>query len=91
MIAINITSKLLVLDLLKNDLYFFDLTTTLIEKLSDIKVLIRQSILKCCGLLIKRNNSYKFAIIAVDYIRHINWHVREGVLHLIANCLIVQG
>jgi len=22
---------------------------------------------------------------------HTNWHVREGILHLIANCLIVQS
>ena len=90
MAAINMMNKLLVLDLVQNNVHFNSLVITLIEKFSDIKIIIRQAILKCCGLLIKKNNPYKFAEIAINYIKHTNWHVREGILHLIANCLIIQ-
>jgi hypothetical protein len=82
-------NKLLVLDLLQKNIHFNTIVITLIEKFSDIKIIIRQAILKCCGLLIKRNNPCKFAEIAINYIKHTNWHVREGILHLIANCLII--
>lgn len=59
----------------------------LIKKLSDSKVVIRQAVLRACGLLIK-NFDFDFMSLAISYCRHNNWHVREGVMHLLANCLI---
>ena len=41
MIAINMMSKLLVLDLVQNNIHFNSLVVTLIEKFSDIKIIIR--------------------------------------------------
>jgi hypothetical protein len=32
-----------------------------------------------------------FAMQSINFIRHTNWHVREGILHLIANSIIVQN
>jgi len=28
---------------------------------------------------------------SVAYLQHTNWHVREGILYLLADCLIAQG
>jgi hypothetical protein len=28
---------------------------------------------------------------SVGYLQHTNWQVREGILHLVANCLLAQG
>lgn len=47
--------------------------------------------LKCCGVLIRGSSPSQFANYAIGYLGHTNWHVREGILHLLANCLIVQG
>lgn len=88
--AINITSKLLVLELTQMNKHFSNLSRALIEKLSDSQVLIRQAVLKCCGLLIRRSSPLQFATEAIGYLGHTNWHVREGILHLVANCLIEQ-
>jgi len=89
--AINMTSKILVLNVAKVNKHYTNLVRALIEKLSDSKVVIRQAVLKCCGVLIKQNSPSQFANHATGYLGHTNWHVREGILHLIANCLIVQG
>lgn len=67
------------------------LAKALIEKLSDSKVVIRQAVLKCSGVLIRTNTPSKFCNFAISYLDHTNWYVREGILHLLANCLIVQG
>lgn len=87
--AINITNKLLVLEVARVDKHYGSLARALIEKLSDSKVVIRQAVLKCCGVLIRGSSPSQFANHAVGYLGHTNWHVREGILHLIANCLIV--
>lgn len=89
--AINITSKLLVLELAQMEKHYTSLARALIEKLSDSQVLIRQSVLKCCGLLIRRSAPNQFVNEALGYLAHTNWHVREGILHLVANCFIEQG
>ena len=47
--AIQITNKLLVLKIVNIKKYYVQLVNTLIQKLSDSKVIIRQAILKCCG------------------------------------------
>ena len=64
--------------------------TSLIEKLADSKVVIRQAVLKCCVLLIVHYKTSVFGIQAVRYLQHGNWHVREGVTTLIAHCIIHQ-
>ena len=87
--AINMTSKMLVLNLVNIKKYYSQLVNTLIEKLSDSKVVIRQAVLRCCSLLIKNYDPGMFAQQSIDFIRHTNWHVREGILHLIANSIIV--
>jgi len=28
---------------------------------------------------------------SIGYLQHTNWHVREGILHLLAHCIISQG
>lgn len=28
---------------------------------------------------------------SIGYLQHTNWHVREGILHLLADCIISQG
>jgi len=71
--------------------YYTQLVIYLIEKLSDSKVVIRQAVLKCCGQIIKSHKPNIFAHQAIKYLQHTNWHVREGILHLIANCLIAQS
>ena len=87
--AINMTSKILVLEIAKVTKHYSNLAQALIEKLSDSKVVIRQAVLKCCGVLIRQNSPSQFANFAISYLGHTNWHVREGILHLVANCLIV--
>ena len=89
--AINITNKLLVLEVAQVNKHYNNLARTLIEKLSDSKVVIRQAVLKCCSVLIRGSSPSQFANHAIGYLGHTNWHVREGILHLIANCLIVQA
>ena len=51
--AINMTSKILVLNVAKVNKHYANLVRALIEKLSDSKVVIRQAVLKCCGVLIR--------------------------------------
>ena len=87
--AINITNKLLVLEVAQVNKHYNNLARNLIEKLSDSKVVIRQAVLKCCSVLIRGSSPSQFANHAISYLGHTNWHVREGILHLIANCLIV--
>jgi hypothetical protein len=91
--AINITRKLLGLDIDCFSKHKTQLTTSLIEKLSDSKVVIRQSVLKCCGFIIKHNTNGLMAIAyhSIGYLQHTNWHVREGILYLLADCIITQG
>ena len=89
--AINISNKLLVLNMVAVNKYYKQMVTVVIEKLSDSKVIIRQAVLKCCGLLIKSYQPSMFGHQAILYIQHTNWHVREGILHLVANSLIVQS
>ena len=89
--AINITSKMLVLNLVNIKKYYAQIVTTLIEKLSDSKVVIRQAVLRCCSLLIKNYDPGLFTAQSIKFISHTNWHVREGILHLIANSIIVQN
>ena len=59
--AINMTSKMLVLNLVNIKKYYSQLVNTLIEKLSDSKVVIRQAVLRCCSLLIKNYDPGMFA------------------------------
>lgn len=54
--AIQITRQLLVMNIASFSNNKTLVTTSLIEKLSDSKVVIRQSVLKCCGFII--NNSH---------------------------------
>lgn len=91
--AINITRKLLGLDKDSFSKHKTHLTTSLIEKLSDSKVVIRQSVLKCCGFIIKHcdNGLMTIAYHSIGYLQHTNWQVREGILYLIADCIITQG
>lgn len=89
--AITMTNKLLVLELAQVNKNYSALARALIEKLSDSKVVIRQAVLKCCGALIRASTPAQFANFAISYLGHTIWHVREGILHLLANCLIVQG
>jgi hypothetical protein len=60
--AINITRKLLSLDVNTFSLHKTQLTTSLIEKLSDSKVVIRQAVLRCCGFIIQNNHNGLMAI-----------------------------
>lgn len=89
--AITMTNKLLVLELAQVNKNYSTLARALIEKLSDSKVVIRQAVLKCGGALIRASTPPQFANFAIGYLGHTIWHVREGILHLLANCLIVQG
>lgn len=91
--AINITRKILSLDMNCFNRHKTQLTTSLIEKLSDSKVVIRQSVLKCCGFIIHNSNNGLMAIAyhSIGYLQHTNWHVREGILYLLADCIITQG
>ena len=91
--AINITKKLLVLNINCFNKHKTQLTTSLIEKLSDSKVVIRQAVLKCCGFIIAHSSNGLMAIAyhAIGYLQHTNWHVREGILHLLADCLLSQA
>jgi hypothetical protein len=91
--AINISRKLLSLDVNCFSKHKTQLTTSLIEKLSDSKVVIRQAVLKCCGFLIQNSHKGLLAIAyhSIGYLQHTNWHVREGILHLLADCIISQG
>lgn len=89
--AINMTNKLLVLEIPQVSQHYNDLARALIEKLSDSKVVIRRAVLKCCGVLIRGGSPCQFANYAIGYLGHTNWYVREGILVLLANCLIVQG
>jgi hypothetical protein len=86
--SINILIKLLVVDLvdLKNQHILID---TVVKKLSDGKVVIRQALLKASSLIIKNNNPDDFLGIAINHLNDESWHVREGVVYLIANCKIV--
>ena len=85
------TNKLLVLEIAQVSKHYNDLARALIEKLSDSKVVIRRAVLKCCGVLIRGGSPCQFANYAIGYLGHTNWYVREGILVLMANCLIVQG
>jgi hypothetical protein len=58
--AIQITNKLLVLKIVNIKKYYVQLVNTLIQKLSDSKVIIRQAILKCCGQIIESNKPIMF-------------------------------
>jgi len=91
--AINITRKLLSLDVSVFFKHKTHLLTSLIEKLSDSKVVIRQAVLKCCGFIIQNSHNGLMAIAyhSIGYLQHTNWHVREGILHLLADCIISQG
>lgn len=91
--AVNITKKLLVLNINCFNQHKTQLTTSLIEKLSDSKVVIRQAVLKCCGFIIANSANGLMAIAyhSIGYLQHTNWHVREGILHLLADCIIAQG
>lgn len=82
---------MLVLNVVNIKKYYTQIVTTLIEKLSDSKVVIRQAVLRCCSLLIKNYEPSHFTQQSINFIRHTNWHVREGILHLIANSIIVQS
>lgn len=66
------------------------LIDTVVKKLSDGKVVIRQALLKASSLIIKNNNPDDFLAIAINHMNDESWHVREGVVYLIANCKIVQ-
>ena len=87
--AIAITNKLLVTEVDNLNSSYNMLAKALIEKLSDSKVVIRQAVLKCSGALIRTSTPSKFSNFAISYLDHTNWYVREGILHLLANCLIV--
>lgn len=60
--AINIVRKILSLDMTTFFTHKTNLTTQLIEKLSDSKVVIRQSVLKCCGFIIQNSHNGLMAI-----------------------------
>lgn len=64
---------------------------TVVKKLSDGKVVIRQALLKASSLIIKNNNPDEFLNIAINHLNDESWHVREGVVYLVANCKIVQS
>mgnify|MGYP007078322460 CR=1 FL=1 len=49
--------------------------------------MIRQAVLKATGLIIK-NHDKDFGELALAFCKHANWHVREGMLYILANCLI---
>ena len=91
--AIQITKKLLVLNVQALNKHKNNLASILIQKLSDSKVVIRQAVLKCCGFIIANSQVGLMTIAdqSLKNLQHTNWHVREGVLHLIANCLLAQA
>ena len=41
--------------------------------------------------MIRTNSPGKFSNFAISYLGHTNWYVREGILHLLAYCLIFQA
>ena len=63
--------------------------SNLIEKLSDSKQVVRDMVMECCCNLINRSKPAPFAGQVIKYLQHANWHVREGVLILLARCLLV--
>lgn len=86
--SINIVNKLLVSDVVDLAKVQEDLIASLIEKLSDSKVIIRQAVLKCCGNIVRYQKPLILANQAKNYLQHTNWHVREGIAHILANCII---
>lgn len=59
------------------------------EKLSDSKQVVRTAIFKCSGQLIQCYKASQFAMQINRYLSNSNWHVKDGVIHLLAHCLLV--
>lgn len=64
------------------------LVANLVEKLSDSKQVVRDATLECCSLLIETFKPPSFLAHCTKSLQHANWHVREGILVLIARCLL---
>jgi hypothetical protein len=87
--VIKIITKLLQLNCVNLKKYYSLLATSLIEKLADSKVVIRQAVLKCCSHLISSSRPSQFAYFTIKYLQHANWHVREGALSLLGHCFLI--
>ena len=48
-------------------------------------------VMECCCNLINRSKPVPFSNQVIRYLQHANWHVREGVLILIARCILVAS
>lgn len=90
MTSIKIITKLLSLNLVNVKKYFVQLCQALMEKLSDSKQVVRTAIFKCSGQLIQCYKASQFAMQINRYLSNSNWHVKDGVIHLLAHCLLVQ-
>ncbi len=61
------------------------------EKLSDSKQVVRDVTLDCCTTIIQKFKPTAFVGQTVSNLQHANWHVREGMLHLLARCQLESG
>ena len=48
-------------------------------------------VMECCCNLITRSKPVPFSNQVISYLQHANWHVREGVLILLARCILVAS
>jgi hypothetical protein len=67
---------------------YSQLVTNVIEKLSDSKQVVRDAVLECCAYIVQTFRQTSFLAHCAKSMQHANWHVREGILILIARCLI---
>lgn len=70
----------------KNKTHYTALVDNLVEKLSDSKQVVRNVTLDCCTKVIQKFNAASFVTQTTSMLTHANWHVREGVLTLLARC-----
>ena len=71
--------------------YFTAILGHLIEKLSDSKQVVRDLVLECSSCLIQYSKPHQMVLMILKNLQHANWHVREGVLILIARCILIQN
>jgi hypothetical protein len=75
-------------NMMQNKKHYSLLVGNLTEKLSDSKQVVRDATLECCALVITTFKQAPFLAHCTKSMQHANWHVREGILILIARCLI---
>ena len=73
---------------MQNKKHYSLLVVNLTEKLSDSKQVVRDATLECFALVIVTFRQAPFLAHCAKSMQHANWHVREGILILIARCLI---